>query len=61
MDARMYTLRCIYVIWTLELGWDYVDLMSYFFTKYIHLCINDINCPIDMKTVHDIAYDFTSD
>ena len=39
MDVRMYTLHYIYVIWTLELGWDYVDLMSYyyFFTKCIHL------------------------
>ena len=34
MDVRMYTLRYIYVIWMLELGWDYVDLMSYYYFFY---------------------------
>ena len=47
-------LRCIYVIWTLGLCRFDIN----FLTQYLDSCID---WPVNMKSVHHIAYDFTSD
>ena len=34
MDIKRHTLRCTYIIWTLKVGCDYVDLSSYYYFFY---------------------------
>ena len=62
MDIRTYTLCCIHIIWKLELGWDYVDFMPcyyLFLIQYLYLCVDNIDCPTYMKTLHKVTCDFT--
>ena len=61
MGVGTCTLRCIYIIWTLVLGWDLDDLTScyyVFLTQYLQLYMNNISGPMENE---NIARGLTSD